>query len=227
MAEFAHNQWPNATTKKPPFNLIMGYVPSMEQIKKPSPVPQVEERLVELERIRKVALEAMLKVQAMLQVKNPEGRRFRPYKEGEHMWIEGTNLKTMYPSAKLGPKWYGPFKVLKQFSNAVYRVEIPWRWKIHNVFHANLLTPYKETELHGPNFTQPPPDLIEGEEEFEVEKILDAQQRGRGRKLHFLVKWKGYPVSDNSWEKAEDVHTADLVKEFYTRKRPNKTKVKN
>jgi hypothetical protein len=64
----------------------------------------------------------MLKVQAMLQVKNPEGRRFHPYKEGEHVWIEGTNLKTLYPSAKLGPKWYGPFKVLKQFSNAVVTI---------------------------------------------------------------------------------------------------------
>jgi transposase InsO family protein len=120
MAEFAHNQWPNATTKKALFDLIMGYVPSMEQIKKPSPVPQVEERLAELEQVRKVAWEAMLKAQAMLQVKNPEGRRFHPYKEGEHMWIKGTNLKTLYPSAKLGPKQYGPFKVLKQFSNAVY-----------------------------------------------------------------------------------------------------------
>jgi hypothetical protein len=169
----------------------------------------------------------MLTVQAMLRVKNPGGRKFRPYEEGEQVWIEGTNLKTLYPSAKLGPKRYGPFKVLKQFSNAVYRVEIPRRWKIHNVFHANLLTPYKETELHGPNFTRPPPDLIEGEEEFEVEKILDAQQRGRGCKTHFLVKWKGYPVSDNSWEKAEDVHAEDLVKEFYARRRPNKTKAKN
>jgi hypothetical protein len=33
MAEFAHNQWPNATTKKAPFNLIMGYVPCNEQSK--------------------------------------------------------------------------------------------------------------------------------------------------------------------------------------------------
>jgi hypothetical protein len=81
MAELAHNQWPNATTEKAPFDLIMGYVPRMEQIKKPSPVPQVEERLMELERVRKVAWEAMLKAQAMLRVKNPGGRKFRPYEE--------------------------------------------------------------------------------------------------------------------------------------------------
>ena len=83
---------------------------------------------------------------------------------------------------------------------------------------TNLITPYKETELHGPNFTRPPPDLIEGEQEFEVEKILDAQPRGRGRKMHFLVKWKGYPTSNNSWEPRENLHTDRLITEYNKKK---------
>ncbi len=111
-------------------------------------------------------------------LKNQGNRRFKPYNKGDQVWVEGTNIKTLYPLAKLSPKRYGPFKVLEQLSEAVYRLEIPQHWKIHNVFHVNLITPYKETELHRPNFTRPPPDLIEGEQEFEVEKILDAQPRG-------------------------------------------------
>ncbi len=86
------------------------------------------------------------------------------------------------------------------------------------MFHANLITPYKEMELHGPNFTHPPSDLIEGEQEFEVEKILDAQPRGRGRKMHFLVKWKGYPTSDNSWEPRENLHADRLIMEYNKKK---------
>jgi hypothetical protein len=82
------------------------------------------------------------------------------------------------------------------------------------VFHANLRTPDKETELHGPNFTRPPPDLIEDKEEYEVEKILDMKPRGRGCKMHFLVKWKGYLTSDNSWEPTENVHAEELIKEY-------------
>ena len=131
---------------------------------------------------------------------------FQPYKEDNQVWLEGTNLKTLYPTAKLGPKWYGPFKVVKQLSNTIYQLEIPWQWKIHNVFHANLLTPYKEMELHRPNFTQPPCNLINGEPEYEVEKIIDVQPRGQGHKMHFLVKWKGYHTSDNSWEPQENLH---------------------
>ena len=87
-------------------------------------------------------------------------------------------MKTLYPTAKLGLKRYGPFKVVKQLSNAVYQLEIPWQWKIHNVFHTNLLTPYREMELHRPNFTRPPSDLIDVEPEYKVEKIIDVQPRG-------------------------------------------------
>jgi hypothetical protein len=64
------------------------------------------------------------------------------------------------------------------------------------VFHANLITPYKEMELHGPNFTRPPPDLVDGEEEYEVEKVIDKKKMGRGHKTYYLVKWKGYSASE-------------------------------
>ena len=161
----------------------------------------------------------------MLHVRKKGSKRFKPYQEGDQVWIEGTNLKTLYPTAKLGPKCYGPFKFLKQMSLAVYWVEIPKHWKIHNVFHANLITLYKETELHGPNYTQPPPDLVDGEEEYEVEKIIDMKQMGRWCKTYYLVKWKGYPTSDNSWEPQENIHTEELIREFQ-KWSSNKTKKK-
>ena len=47
-------------------------------------------------------------------------KSFKLYKEGDQVWIKGTNLKTVYPTAKLGPKHFGPFKILKQLSEAVY-----------------------------------------------------------------------------------------------------------
>jgi len=50
--------------------------------------------------------------------------------------------------------------------------------KIHNVFHTDLLLPYKETEQYGTPFTRPPL-IIDSEEEYEIENILDAQHYGR------------------------------------------------
>ena len=51
-------------------------------------------------------------------------------------------------------------------------------WKIHPVFHATLLRQYKETDVYGANFPRPPPDIIEGEETYEVERILKHRKRG-------------------------------------------------
>ena len=128
--------------------------------------------------------------------------------------MEGRNLRIDRPSVKLAPKRYGPFKIGKVLSPITYQLILPPQWKIHDVFHVDLLTPYHETELHGPNFTKPPPDLIDGEEEYEVEEILQSRKFGRGRKVQYLVKWKGYPESDNQWVDWDDLHADEMIADF-------------
>ena len=86
--------------------------------------------------------------------------------------------------------------MLKEISPVVYRLELPPHWTLHNVFHASLLTPYRETTEHGINFHEPPLELIEGEEEYEVERVLDLRCHGRTKKLQFLIRWKGYSCYD-------------------------------
>jgi len=98
-----------------------------------------------------------------------------------------------------------------------YQLVLPLSWGIHNVFHASLLLPYKETTAHGPNFERPPPDLVEDVEEYEVEAIVNHRLYRRQRHLQYLIKWRGYPSSDNTWEPVENVHTEDLVKEYHRR----------
>jgi len=79
--------------------------------------------------------------------------KFTPYKQGTMIWLEGVNLQTLYPTTKLAPKQYGPFPIKRVLSEVTYKLEIPPQWKIHLVFHTNLLTPYKETAMHGTNYT--------------------------------------------------------------------------
>jgi len=47
--------------------------------------------------------------------------------------------------------------------------------------------PYKETDQHGPNFLEPPPDILEGEPEWEVEQILKERLFSRWKKKQYLV----------------------------------------
>ena len=64
-----------------------------------------------------------------------------------------------------------------------YRLELPESWRIHNAFHAAVLHPYKETAIHGPNFPEPPPDLVEGQEEWEVDNVLASRRSGHNKAL--------------------------------------------
>ena len=79
-----------------------------------------------------------------------------------------------------------------------YKLQLLKTWRIHHVFHAMLLHPYKENSLHEENFAEPPPELEEGEEVYEVKTILNHRKRGQG--YQYFVKWQGYPISDASWE---------------------------
>jgi hypothetical protein len=95
------------------------------------------------------------------------------YQIGSEVWLDVTNLHTMGTNTKINPLQYGPFKITKEISPVGYQLALPSEWKIHDVFHASLLSPYTETDAHGPNFVHPPPDLVGGEQEYEVEHIIN------------------------------------------------------
>ena len=120
-----------------------------------------------------------------------------------------------HPTAKLAPKRHGPFPIQQVLSPLNYQLMLPEQWKIDDVFHVDLLTPYREMEFHSANYAQLPPDLIGEEEQYEVEQVLDERNHGHWKKKQYLVKWKGYPDSDNQWLDAKDMENAqELIAEF-------------
>ena len=98
--------------------------------------------------------------------------KFTPWKVGDKVWLEGKNLRLHYPTRKLAPQQEGPFEISQVISPLAYRLRLLPMWKIHDVFHASLLLTYRETAEHGPNYVNPPPEEIDGEEEYEVTEIL-------------------------------------------------------
>ncbi len=119
-----------------------------------------------------------------------------------------------HPTTKLAPKRYGPFPITKVLGPVTYQLRLPEQWNIHPVFHVDLLTPYKETEFHGRNFERPLSDLINGEEEYKVERVVNSRRFGRGRQVQYLVHWKGYPEADDQWIPWSDLNTPQLLVEF-------------
>ncbi len=177
LAQYTHNAWPSATTGKSPFELIMGHVPYMHVGKTHSLAPAVDSRLTQTKAMRQAVQQAITHAQQI----TIRATKYKPFTEGQKVWLEATHLKTTHPTAKLSPRRYRPFEITKKLSHVVYQLRIPQQWKIHDVFHTALLTPYKETEEHGPNYHKSPPDVIEGELEWEVEQIVGARCFRRSR----------------------------------------------
>ena len=144
-----------------------------------------------------------------------------PFKLGDKVLLEGTNLKLPYPYRKLAPKREGPFEIIEVMGPVTFKLKLPRQWKIHPVFHATLLTPYRTTKEHGPDYIRPPPDIIEGEEEYEVEAILNHRIRGqRNKRYEYFLAWKGQDATENSWEPESNLkHAPDLLNAYKKRHR--------
>jgi len=101
----------------------------------------------------------------------------------------------------------------------VYCLKLPHQIKkLHLVFNVVKLTPALDNPITGwKTEDHPPPIVINGEAEWEVEEILDS--RWHQRRFQYLIKWKGYGYEHNSWESASEVSAPELTAEFH-RKHP-------
>jgi hypothetical protein len=197
--------------RESPFHILMGYHLRADYSGTPSTILCVTTRLEQYNEARRKVQDLMRRTQQSW----VRHRDMPKYKEGDQVWLEGCHLRTNQPTAKLAPKHHRPFKVVQVMSPVNYRLKLPTQWSIHDVFHTDLLTPYHETPTHGANYQRPPPDLVDGVEEYEVEKVLDSRRHGRGHKLQYLIAWKGYPDSDNQWVNWDDAEGAEeAIREF-------------
>jgi hypothetical protein len=76
-----------------------------------------------------------------------------------------------------------------------YHLQLPPALKLHDIFHIDCLSPWKENNINGQELLPPGPLTVEGEEEYEVGHIHDVCKFGHTLKA--LVCWKGYGKGDN------------------------------
>ena len=210
LASAVHNNQRNSTTGLSPNQILLGYNIPLNPDLASSVINETAEEHVKLMEQRWAQATAALN-------KTAERSGIPPaqYLPGDQVWSEGRNLRLPFQATKLAPKRYSPFKIVKAISPIAFQLGLPLSWKIHDVFHMSLLLPYSKTTTYGPNFSRPPLDLIGDEAEYEVEQIQNHQYSRRNRVLQYLIKWKGYPESDNTWEPAADVHASNLVCNYH------------
>ena len=96
---------------------------------------------------------------------------------------------------KLMEKFIGLYMIKKIVSENAVKLKLPAVLRIHLVVNVRSVVKYKE-QIEGQKKIPPPPVKVAGEKEYEVEEILDKQEK-RG-KMKYLVKWKEYTVEGNT-----------------------------
>jgi len=142
-------------------------------------------------------------------------RKQRDYKVGEMVMLSTRDLKLPETVAKMKLRFVGPFKIHEKVSDSSVRLEFTSRFQHlkKTVFNVSKLRPYYVRDVDLENSVAPPLPLIQQDGDFyEVERIL--ARRGKGNRVQYLVKWKGYDQSsDNSWLHSREF-TTDVLKKM-------------
>ncbi|KAJ9532240.1 hypothetical protein QJQ45_003965 [Haematococcus lacustris] len=129
------------------------------------------------------------------------------FQVGDRVLLSTMNLRNMVGKArKLLPRYVGPFRIEAHVGRDAVKLTLPSAMsRIHPVFHVSLLRPYEG------NFGRlPPTELgwLDDSPQYEVERIVNHRHVRAGKAKEYLVKWKGYDDSDNTWEPASNLANA-------------------
>ncbi|KAL0181854.1 hypothetical protein M9458_021229, partial [Cirrhinus mrigala] len=218
-AEYAQNSLRKPSTHLTPFQCVLGFQPPLFPWSgEPSELPAVDSWFQQSEETWN---QAHVHLQtAIRRTETQANRRCRPkplHEPGQWVWLSIRDLRLRLPSKKLSPRYVGPFKILRQVTPVSFRLDLPAEYRVSPTFHVSLLKPAGDPEgaedLDETASQGPPPIIIDGEEAYRVNMILDSRRR-RGH-LQYLVNWEGFGPEERSWVAAGDILDPSLTIDFH------------
>lgn len=166
----------------------------------------------EMEDIRKFVIENMRDAQEK-QMKNAnEHRKDIKYELKDLVWISIKNIIINRLLKKLDHEMIDSYSIIKVVDSS-YQVQLFETVKIFDTFHSSLLRKASENSLSGQINEFASSVVIENEEEWKIDDILDA--RKHYRRVQFLIKWKERD-EDKIWYNFDEFRNAtEIVKNFY------------
>ncbi|KAJ9509668.1 hypothetical protein QJQ45_011337 [Haematococcus lacustris] len=228
-AEFAYNASVQASTGYSPFRLNSGQEPHTPlTLTVPSSAVQgnSESASAFLQRMASDIASAthhLVKAQERQTTYANKKRRDHTFKVGDMVYLahsffahtQPANATAENATRKFSPRLHGPFKVLEVVTPVALKLQFPPAWStMHPVVHVSHIKLHNDGSAQFPtrNPNPPPePEIINGEEHFEVQEIRNHRfVRG---KLQLQVKWLGHPDHENTWLPLEQLQE-DLTKTF-------------
>lgn len=223
MAEFSYNNAAHSTTGMSPFFALYGFHPRMsfdiEANALEGEIPAARERAERLSKARN-AMDERWKRAVEWQT-NAYNKKHKPmtFKVGDEVLLATKHLRLQRPNRKLMDRFLGPFKVKEIRGSQAYELKLPDNYQIHPTFHVSLLEPYVRRSGALIEYPETGPVTVEGEDEYEVEEILD-DRIARGKR-QYRVRWKDWNSAHDTWEPEENLlHAGRVFKDW---KRQNAT----
>ena len=179
-AEFAYNNKVHSGTKTSPFKANYGQDPRMGfEMRKKGKYEGAEKFAIKMKKVQEEAKAVLGKAQEEIK-KYVDRKRAEvdEYKVGDLVMLSTKDLKYQMVgrrTEKLMERFVGPYKIKKIVSLNAVELELPSTIKIHSVVNVSRIQRYVE-QVEGQRKEQPAPVVIEGEEKWEVERILNKWQ---------------------------------------------------
>jgi len=163
----------------------MGFEPRQD----PSSLEMVNEFTKKMESTTEEAKSTIRKAQEdMTRYYNRRRSPAPMFQPGDWVYLDASDIKTTRPSPKLSHRRLGPFEIERQVGPLAYQLKLPHELRqLHPVFNMVKLSTALDDPIPGRKPRAPPPPIvIDGEPEWEVEEVLDSCWHRR--RFQFLIK---------------------------------------
>ncbi|GBG88234.1 hypothetical protein CBR_g46801 [Chara braunii] len=225
--EIAYNHAISPATGMSPYYCDLGYHPRVpsdllrpSQIHPDTKCPALDDWVKEMDALLSKARESIANSQTRMATRANRSRIDHPFKVGDEVLIDARHFQPEADTLrKFRRRYIGPCTILAPAGPdhdcpVSFKLKLPdfmYRANLHAVFHVSLLRPFRRSppEFHGRPYPRPSPVIIEGHEEFVVSDIASRRMTdGDPPGLEYLVRWKGYPDEESTWEPLEHLKHA-------------------
>ena len=226
-AEFAYNDSYNETTKRTPFQALRGRHPTKASwpartTGKSAGFVTMQETDDIIQSLRGLLTEAAQRMAKYYNQKHLD----QGFQEGDQVLLSSRFIKTVRPSRKLDYRYRGPFTIIRKINPSAYRLDLPVGSLLHPVFHVSLLEKFKadSTRMRHDGEVHDTLKVTDGGV-WEVDRVAE-EKREQGKTM-YKVLWKGFPLSEATWEPAENLHETTIrawtkTKNQHSRRKPKK-----
>jgi len=205
-AQFVYNNTQNETTEETPFQANYEYNSKVWQ-ELQAHRSQSQKAILDIAEIKKLHKDLMNRIQQQTE----QTTEIKPFEVEERVYLRTNNIHVKQRSKKLNNKSIKPFKIKRNIKRLSYELDLLKKMQIHSVFHVFMLQCCNQFIP-----LQTVKTSVKLNEEYQVKNIL--KQRMISGKTHYLVKWKEYNTSENTWELKENLLNCARTLQQFERK---------